>query len=155
MSQEPEKHKLRILAETQHVFTGWRVAQKKGEPIPDELWEKALGLLSHFPMKKVAKALRLNEEDLKNRALMAGLMAEEAKPAKMKPRQARAKKKPAKSQFMEMVLSPKVESPQKEAEGEREWRITLIRGDGTRLEIIPPEFDDARMQGLVRGLIGG
>jgi hypothetical protein len=154
MSQD--KTELRILAETQHAFTSWRLKKKKLEPIPDGLWEKAFSLLSRYSVSKVAGALRLNGTDLKRRAIAAGALVENGKPTKRDIAKKKVAQEPE-NRFVEMMLPAEKEDP-KAGHVETSvngWCLTLTRADGTRLEICPPEFNDSRMQALVQGFLGG
>lgn len=150
------KNELRTLAETQKIFTDWRLTKRRGTRIPDELWSKAFELLPHFTVKKVAIALRLNNTDLKRRAVEAGVIEADER-SKNKSPQAETKPKQKKNKFIEMVLPTTEGVPAKGVvdESGKGWLITLTRLDGTRLEIIPPEFNEALMHGLVRNFLGG
>ncbi|MCP4315297.1 MAG: hypothetical protein GY789_04535 [Hyphomicrobiales bacterium] len=155
MSQD--KTELRILAETQHAFTGWRLKRKRGEPIPEKLWEKAFALLSRYTVTKVAGALRLNGTDLKRRATAAGVLGEDGKPGKVEVAKAKVEQEPRENRFVEMILPAEMENAKVERVGASSngWCFKLTRADGAQLEIIPPEFNDARMHALVQGFLGG
>ena len=160
-----EKNELRILAETQTAFTNWRNANKKGTTIPDSLWEQSLALLSDFSLTKTARALRLNGTDLKRKAIAAGIITGEelqtkGKTTKEKPKEKskeKPKEKPKENTFVEMLLPAEQEKSVGKTDGKTAngWRIILSRNDGTRLEIIPPEFSDTRMGTFVHGFLGG
>jgi len=55
------------LEEVQGQFQSWRAQRKKGQRIPEELWKAAIGLYSHYSIYKIARALRLDHMDLKER----------------------------------------------------------------------------------------
>jgi len=151
-----DKTELRNLAETQHAFTSWRLNKKGKEPIPEELWEKAFTLLSRYSVSKLAGALRLNGTDLKRRALAAGVLVEEGKPGKMNVAKEKVAQEPKKHRFVEMTLPAEKTNPKAAQETSvNGWCLRLTRGDGTRLEISPPEFNDSRMHALVQGFLGG
>lgn len=44
----------------QRDFKIWRTSRTKRGHIPDDLWDKTLQLLDHYPISKVIMALRLN-----------------------------------------------------------------------------------------------
>ena len=145
-----DKNELRILAEIQKAFTDWRLKNKRGTPIPDELWEKAFPLLSKYTVTKVAGALRLNGPELRRRATEAGFVFTERSPRKAA--SPKKKTKPRKTTFIEVLPTT---DGQPAGEATNGWRLILTRGDGSRLEIIPPAFNDAQMQTLVHGFLGG
>jgi hypothetical protein len=53
------------LEEVAQHFDQWRIHKKKGERIPPRLWSAAIGLLSHYPISKITRTLRLSGTDLK------------------------------------------------------------------------------------------
>ena len=55
------------LEEVQEQFEQWRRAKKGREKIPETLWAAAVALTGRHPVFKIAKALRLNYNDLKKR----------------------------------------------------------------------------------------
>jgi len=55
------------LREVQKQFERWRRTRPKRATIPDTLWEKAVGLCQTHPVNKIARSLRLNHANLKNR----------------------------------------------------------------------------------------
>lgn len=57
------------LEEVQKQFEQWRRDKKGREKIPEALWEAAVSLTGRCPVFKVAEALRLNYNDLKERAV--------------------------------------------------------------------------------------
>ncbi|MDA8090267.1 MAG: hypothetical protein M0Z61_08630 [Nitrospiraceae bacterium] len=56
------------LEEIQERFEQWRRDKKGREKIPETLWAAAAALASRHPVFKIAEALRLNYNDLKERA---------------------------------------------------------------------------------------
>lgn len=44
----------------QRDFKAWRASRTKKTKIPDDLWDKTLKLLEHYPISKVVRALRLS-----------------------------------------------------------------------------------------------
>lgn len=56
------------LESVRYQFERWRETRKKPrEPIPEDLWAAAVGLVKHYPISHISKSLRLNHTDLKNR----------------------------------------------------------------------------------------
>jgi hypothetical protein len=49
-------------------FERWRETRKGRPPIPEPLWKAAVDLVGDYSINKVARTLRLNNEDLKKRA---------------------------------------------------------------------------------------
>ncbi|MDI9569286.1 MAG: transposase domain-containing protein [Pseudomonadota bacterium] len=50
-------------------FRQWRGHRKRGESIPEDLWEGAVSLCAEFTLSKVSRALHLNHATLKKRFL--------------------------------------------------------------------------------------
>jgi hypothetical protein len=44
----------------QRDFNAWRASRTKTTRIPEDLWDKTLKLLEHYPISKVVQALRLS-----------------------------------------------------------------------------------------------
>ena len=57
------------LEEIQDQFETWRQTRQKRAPIPERLWEAAVGLSKDYSILQISKALRLNYTDLKHRVL--------------------------------------------------------------------------------------
>lgn len=53
------------LEEVAQHFDQWRIHKKKGERIPSRLWSAAIRLLSHYPISKITRTLRLSGTALK------------------------------------------------------------------------------------------
>ncbi len=65
ISQSPAEAQL---AELIAHFDHWRQRRtKRGEPIPDALWEQAVSLTHVLPLSRVAERLRVNRQELKKR----------------------------------------------------------------------------------------
>ena len=140
------KNELRDLAKIQHSFTDWRLTSKKGDEIPEELWEKALSLLSCYTVTKVAGALRLEVKTLRQRATESGVVYRE--------KDGKPKKEQESTTFVEVALPAGASANEREAQGEKGWLISLHRPDGSRLEISPPSFTESKMQNLIQGFLG-
>ena len=96
-----EKNELRILAEAQKAFTGWRLKKERGARIPEELWEVAFELLPWFTVSKVATALRLSSSDLKKKAIAAGVLEETRKTVSVESNEKDVDNKPVREKFVE------------------------------------------------------
>ena len=55
------------LARTRHAFQLWRANRKGRTRIPPELWQQAVSLLTHHPITRVARDLRLDPAGLRKR----------------------------------------------------------------------------------------
>jgi hypothetical protein len=55
------------LKEIQEQFEDWRNTRQKREPIPEALWEAAIGVAQYNPVGRVSRILRLNHRELKKR----------------------------------------------------------------------------------------
>ena len=57
------------LARARHTFEVWRANRQRRTRIPLELWEKAVSLLNHHPITRIARELRLDPAELRKRRL--------------------------------------------------------------------------------------
>ena len=57
--------------DVQRRFEQWRGRRKRGEPIPDDLWEGAVSLCAEHGPSKVSRVLRLDYNILKKRFVTA------------------------------------------------------------------------------------
>jgi len=57
------------LEEVKERFAKWRQNRKGKEPIPDELWQAAVGLTSEYSVSKIAKTLSLTHSYFKKRMI--------------------------------------------------------------------------------------
>ncbi|MBN1227639.1 MAG: hypothetical protein JXA79_11660 [Deltaproteobacteria bacterium] len=55
------------LKEIQKQFEDWRSTRQKREPIPEALWEAAVGAAQYNPVGRVSRVLRLDHRKLKKR----------------------------------------------------------------------------------------
>jgi hypothetical protein len=70
MNQESLPENLEPTLEAIHdQFENWRQTRKKRAPIPEPLWEAAVGLSKNYSILHISKTLRLNYSDLKHRVL--------------------------------------------------------------------------------------
>ena len=56
------------LARTRQLFDTWRATRSHRTTIPSELWDKAVSLLNHYPVTRVARELRLAPAKLRKRS---------------------------------------------------------------------------------------
>jgi hypothetical protein len=56
------------LEEVHELFERWRKDKTGRDPIPGALWEAAISLTDGYFVNKIARRLRVNHNDLKNRA---------------------------------------------------------------------------------------
>jgi hypothetical protein len=56
------------LEQVHELFERWRKSKTGRDPIPETLWEAAVSLTDGYSVNKIARHLRLNHNDLKNRA---------------------------------------------------------------------------------------
>jgi hypothetical protein len=69
MAQEIIPSSSPSLEEVKEQFAKWRQNRKVKEPIPDELWQAAVGLTSEYSVSKIAKTLNLTHSDFKKRMI--------------------------------------------------------------------------------------
>ena len=62
----PIESTLTLEAVAEH-FKQWRSVKKKGERIPEHLWNEAVGLVGTYAVSEVTRALRLSGRDLNKR----------------------------------------------------------------------------------------
>lgn len=60
------------LEEVAKHFKQWRSVKKKGERIPEPLWNEAVGLVGTYAVSQVTRALRLSGTDLNKRRGVIG-----------------------------------------------------------------------------------
>jgi hypothetical protein len=64
------KHSARVGSDLQHViyqFQQWRVGRQKLERIPEPLWQAAASLHPRYSVFRIARSLRLNFNDMRDR----------------------------------------------------------------------------------------
>lgn len=77
------------------AFGRWRAGRKMGERIPQQLWQAAVSVYPRHSVHRIARALRLDSGDLRNRC--AGVKA-----SRTRGRQARG------PQFMPIAVTPAI-----------------------------------------------
>jgi hypothetical protein len=63
-----EKEKEPTLEEVQELFAVWRSQKGRRDPIPPDLWESAVHLVTQYSINAIVKRLKLNYKELKIRA---------------------------------------------------------------------------------------
>ena len=131
------------LAHARHAFDRWRANRRGRTRIPPELWKKAVSLLDHHPITRVARQLHLDPTELRNRRLAAHqLLAPDNSLA---------------PQFLEVRasnLSSETSSPLTSKAGlprlatEAAWRLQIDRADGHRLTLAVPSSEWPRIEAL-------
>jgi hypothetical protein len=56
------------LEQVHELFERWRKSKTGRDPIPESLWEAAVSLADGYSINTIARRLRVNHNDLKNRA---------------------------------------------------------------------------------------
>jgi hypothetical protein len=71
MAQEIIPSSSTALEQVRERFAQWRQNRKGREPIPDELWQAAIGLTTEYSVTKIVKTLNLTHSDFKERMIEA------------------------------------------------------------------------------------
>ena len=114
------------LEEVTEHFAQWRRSKKKGERIPEKLWDEAIGLVGTYGVSKVTRTLRLSCTDLNKRRGIG---------ATGKPRRGSG----GKTAFIE--VTPTLVDRALGPEATTNW-MELERPDGLRLRIRPTDGAD-------------
>jgi len=122
------------LEEVAEHFERWRRNKKKGDRIPQPLWDEAIGLVETHGVSRVTRTLRLSATDLNKRRGIVGTR---------QPRQAPV----AQAAFVEIEHTPMAVP-----DAETQW-MELERPDGMRLRIQPRHRGD--MLALLERFMGG
>lgn len=105
-------HRQSQIKKVQQQFKNWRKNRKsKRSPIPENLWEAAIGLHGEYSTYEIAKALRLNSRKLKSKILNSPEKKAESTPA-----------------FIQFDIP----EPQP---GQSEWLIEMENVDGAKMKI--------------------
>ncbi len=131
------------LARTRHAFELWRAKRRGRTRIPPELWEKAVSLLAHHPITRVARELRLDPAELRKRRLTSRLpLVPNSSPA---------------PQFLEVRasdLSSRTDATLSSDPGTKHLntdtalRLQIERADGNRLTLHLPSSEWGRVEVL-------
>ena len=111
------------LEEVAEHFERWRRNKKKGDRIPQPLWDEAIGLVETHGVSRVTRTLRLSATDLNKRRGIVGTRQRRQAPV-------------AEAAFVEIEQTP-IAVPDSEAM----W-MELERPDGMRLRIRPSQGVD-------------
>lgn len=105
-------HRQSPIKKVQQQFENWRKNRKsKCSPIPEYLWEAAMGLHGEYSIYKIAKTLRLDYSKLKSKILNASKKKTESTPA-----------------FIQLDI-PAAQP------GHNEWAIEMENADGAKMKI--------------------
>lgn len=97
------------MKKVQQQFENWRENRTERSPIPEYLWESAVGLHGEYSVYEIAKGLRLEYKKLKSRIL----------------NDKKAVPTPAFIKLDIPVVQP----------GQNEWLIEMENADGTKMKI--------------------
>ena len=131
------------LARTRHAFEAWRANRRGRTRIPLELWQKAVSLLDHFSITRVARELRLDPAELRKR-----------RPPSARPRVTNNSPAP---QFLEVRASDLCSSPGAtlcsdpgtcRPTTESALRLQIERADGNRLTLHLPSSEWKQVEAL-------
>jgi hypothetical protein len=121
------------LEETEQRFKRWRESRRRGDHIPVELWETAVGLAREHGVPRIANRLRLNADCLSRRMEGAASPAQASKVDK------------ADTEFVELFAAPPAVSA---AAGMREMRECVIELENARGAKMRVELNGAGLAGL-------
>jgi len=121
------------LEEVAERFERWRRNKKKGDRIPQPLWDEAIGLVQTHGVSRVTRTLRLSATDLNKRRGIVGTRQRRQAPV-------------AEAAFVQIEHTP-IAAP----DAEMQW-MELERPDGLRLRIRPTHRVD--MLALVDRFMG-
>jgi hypothetical protein len=123
----------RGLEAVEQRFKRWRESRKRGDHIPPQLWEAAVGLAREHGVPRIANRLRLNAECLSRRMEGAASPAQAGKVDK------------ADTEFVELFAAPAAVSA---ASGMREMRECVIELENARGAKMRVELNGAGLAGL-------
>ena len=135
------------LTRARRAFEVWRANRQRRTRIPPDLWEKAVSLLDHHPITRVARELRLDPAELRKRRLAsAQSLAPSTSPA---------------PQFVEVRssdLNCGTGSALKSGAAphlftEAPLRLQIERADGHRLTLSLPSSEWSRVEALYSAFI--
>ena len=114
------------LQEVAEHFEQWRRGKRKGERIPEQLWQEAVDLVDSYGVSQVSRTLRLGGRDLNKRRGMTT---------------AGRHRRGASSKTTFVEIDPVVCGEAPEPTGSALW-MELERPDGLRLRIRPSHRGD-------------
>lgn len=109
-------------------FEQWRSSKKKGERIPEQLWQEAIDLLDRYGISQVTRTLRLSGSDLNKRR---GITARARRAKVTKTHDTRLD-----TAFVE--IDPQAIAPSSQRNATASW-LELQRPDGLCLRVHPSE----------------
>ena len=131
------------LARTRQAFDAWRAKRQGRTRIPPQLWEKAVSLLAHHPITRVARELRLDPTKLRKRRLsvhQSGLPNSSPAPHFLEVRAAGLNSKSGPT----LISDPSAPRLTTEAA----WRLQIERADGHRLTLSVPSSEWSHIEAL-------
>jgi hypothetical protein len=141
------KHALsQALVEVREAFQTWRSTRRRGEPIPDELWARAVALLPDHEVSSVCYQLHVSADRLRRRA---GINGELSPNNTQRPSQT----------FLELpigMLSASVHTPVVVRESGHTadgLSFEVHRADGSRLTIALASADWGRAEALLAAFL--
>jgi hypothetical protein len=129
----------RNLNNVRSEFEAWRSQRKKGERIPEKLWESAISMLEHYPFHQVRKELNLNAKQFQERANAKGKTTKQKANCKTVKPNYRSKKA-----FLEVSAADltKAIPLSKADDSSTTCRLVFERNDGSRLSLnLPVEWN--------------
>jgi hypothetical protein len=133
------------LADVRSQFIAWRATRPAGRRIPEPLWQLATGLLSSHSAAQVARELGLNAEYLRRRASRA---SPDTPPRRRRGRPSKATAAPAFLELAPAALDTQVHRTRGDV------RLVIEWPDGTRISLTSASSEWARIETLVRSLLG-
>ncbi len=131
------------LARSRHAFEDWRVNRRGRTRIPPELWEKAVSLLDHHPITRVARELHLDPTELRKRRLASHQpLAPDNSPA---PQEIEVRASGLSSETGSTL--PSDPAPPR-LPTEAAWRLQIERADGHRLTLSVPSSEWPHVEAL-------
>ena len=135
------------LARTRHAFQLWRANRKGRTRIPPELWEQAVSLLTHHPISRVARQLRLDPAELRKRC-----HASSPPPVPVISPAPRFVELPAADLHDENTAQPKTPAAPRQFTTAA-LRLVIERADGNRLTLHLPASEWPRVERLCSSFI--
>lgn len=120
------------IKKVQQQFENWRKNRKsKRSPIPEYLWEAAMGLHGEYSIYEIAKTLRLDSSKLKFKILNAPEKKTESTPA---------------------FIQVDIPGPQPR---QNEWSIEMENSDGAKMKISGTGSEIPDIASICQNFLGG
>ena len=131
------------LAAVREELDRWRAARSPRQPIPDELWARAVALLEHHSPTAICRELRLNSSRLRERAGSAAPPRRRGRPPKPRQMPASTISPPTRSRksFLEVSASElpdrlrHLAAPRTGSAPSPSASVLIERPDGARLRV--------------------